>query len=164
MKRIEAGVVLSCVRDDASVAVQRSGHGGFFAMHDLLHYAVETTLGFEQAFFGLMAAGWSFETFGDRNDPRYRSMPAEADLAERLVDVLSRHVGNDAWRDEELRPLWAEDVNRELAVVLDGTDAAGFRFETDRLLAICRAFDELALRWAGVPVGGHLELAFPRAD
>lgn len=164
LKRLEAGVVLSCLRDGAPTAVQRSGYGGFFAAHDLMHYVVETTLGMRRAFLGLMAAGWSFETFGERGDPRYRGMPAEAALAERLVDVLSRHVGNEAWRDVELRPLWVEDVNRELAAVLAGTESAGFQLDGDRLMAICRTFDELRRRWADVPVGGHLELAFPRAD
>ncbi len=177
MKKLESGVVLSCLREGAPAAVQRSGYGGFFAAHDLMHYAVETTLGVRRAFFGLMAEGWSFETFGNRNDPRYRAMPAEAGLVERLVDVLLRHVGNGAWRDDEpaedrrdagppvsLQALWVDDVNRELAAVLDGTASAGFQIEGDRLLAICRTFDDLLRRWADVPVGGHFELAFPRAE
>ena len=75
LKRVRDGVVLTCVRggEGGSVSVQRTGHGGFFALHDLKHHAVETTLGFRRAFFGLMAEGWSFETFGDRTDPRYRA-------------------------------------------------------------------------------------------
>ena len=51
LKKLEAGVVLTCLPDGHPPAVQRSGHGGFFALHDLMHFAVETTLGLQQAFF-----------------------------------------------------------------------------------------------------------------
>jgi hypothetical protein len=51
----------------------------FFPAHDLLHYAVETTLGFHEAFFGLLAAGWAIDDF---------SRPAE----EHLGRIRARHA------------------------------------------------------------------------
>ena len=33
-------------------------------LHDLIHYVVETTLGYREAFFGLLAAGWDIQDFG----------------------------------------------------------------------------------------------------
>ena len=97
LKKVRDGVVLTCLRDQTSVAVQRTGHGGFFALHDLMHFAVEITLGFRHAFFGLMSESWDFETFGDKTDRRYKSMSEEADLAERLVGCRSeeRRVGKE---------------------------------------------------------------------
>ncbi|MGE0480993.1 MAG: hypothetical protein AB7Q17_11030 [Phycisphaerae bacterium] len=161
LKRLENGVVLTLLRDAAAPAVQRSGHGGFFAFHDLLHYAVETTLGLQQAFYGLMAAGRDFETFGDRSDPRYRAMPAEALFAEQLVDVLARRLGDPARRDADLWELWVGEVNDESATVLAGTEFADRRLERDELAEIARRFDVLAQRWAETPLGGHLELLWP---
>jgi hypothetical protein len=66
MKKTGEGVVLACLRDGGQPEVQRTGHGGFFALHDLLHYSVETTLGFGEGFFGLMASGWSFDELARR--------------------------------------------------------------------------------------------------
>jgi hypothetical protein len=69
IKKIDDGVVMACLRDGHEAEVQRTRHGGFFALHDLLHYSVETVLGFDQAFLGLMASGWSFENFTRHDDP-----------------------------------------------------------------------------------------------
>lgn len=161
LKKTREGVVHSCLRGDGSAAVQRTRHAGFFALHDLLHYAVETTLGFGRAFFGLMAEGWSFETFGDRADPRYRSMPAEAVVAEHLVAIISRGLREGAWADPDLLRVWCDEVNAELAVELARLDLAAFRVEPARLAAICRAFQSLAQRWTAVPIGEHMELLYP---
>ena len=46
---------LTILRADGSAAWQNSQ--AFFALHDLLHFVVETELGFTSAFFGLIAAG-----------------------------------------------------------------------------------------------------------
>lgn len=161
MKRLEDGVVLTCLRAGMPPAIQRSRYGGFFAMHDLLHYAVETTMGFERAFLGLLAEGWSFETFGNRDDARYQTLPDEAVLVEHVVDVLSRRLAEGARHDPELEVLWADEVNAELATVLAAAKRSAFRFSAGQLSAIGRCFDGLAQRWAEVPVGGHMELVFP---
>jgi len=43
-KRADGAGVLRCVRDDGSVTWQKHDrHAAFFALHDLTHYAVETT-------------------------------------------------------------------------------------------------------------------------
>lgn len=157
LKKVRDGVVLSCIRDRGAAAVQRTGHGGFFALHDLMHYAIETTLGFDRAFFGLVAAGWDFSTFGDKADPRYRSTPWQALHAEHLVNILTQQYRDSLWRDDDLLPLWTDDINRALAAV--APDAAPLT--PAQLAAICRAFRGLADRWAAVPMGEHLELRFP---
>jgi hypothetical protein len=164
IKKTPEGCVLSCIRADDTVAVQRTAHGGFFALHDLMHYAVESTLGFRRAFLGLMADGWSFGTFGDRTDPRYGSMPVEAVWAENPVAALSRVCGDPAWRDEELLESLAEDVNHELSAVLVRQGVEGFRIAPEKLAETLCLFASLADRWAGVSIGGYLELEFPPAD
>lgn len=160
-KKTRDGCVLTCIRNDGSVDIQRSSQGAFFALHDLLHYAVETTLGFRQAFLGLLASGWSFHTFEDHDDPRYQSMPAEALVAEHLVAILSRQFSGSAWEDPELLPLWAEEINAELAVELTRANHAIFRASPDQLASTCHRYLELGTEWANKPVGEHLELDFP---
>jgi hypothetical protein len=163
LKKVRDGVVLSCIREGGSAAVQRTGHAGFFALHDLMHYAVETTLGFRHAFFGLMAQGWDFTTFGDHDDPRYKAMPDEAVIAEHLVDITTRGIRDCVWTDPELLALWAGEVNAELATSLARAGRTPFCVEPARLAEVCRCFRDLVERWAAVPVGEHLELQFPPA-
>ena len=57
-------------------------------MHDLVHYSVESVLGFRDAFFGLVAQGWDFKDFA-RPWPRGQ-LPAEAVLAEGFVGEIWR--------------------------------------------------------------------------
>ncbi len=160
-KKTRDGCVLTCIRDDGSIDVQRSSQGTFFALHDLLHYAVESTLGFRQAFLGLLASGWDFHTFEDHGDPRYQSMPGEALLCEHLVAILSRQFSGSAWEDPELLPLWAEEINAELAVELAKSGAPPYRGTPEHLASVCTRYLELGTHWVGVPVGEHLELNFP---
>lgn len=160
-KKTRDGCVLTCIRNDGSVDIQRSSQGAFFALHDLLHYAVETTLGFRQAFLGLLASGWSFHTFEDHDDPRYQSMPAEALVAEHLVAILSRQFSGSAWEDPELLDLWAEEINAELAIELHKVGAPPYGATPNQLATICRRYLERGTQWANTPLGEHLELDFP---
>lgn len=49
-KRPDGVGVLRCVRADGSISWQKiPKHGAHFALHDLTHYAVETTLGAKRA-------------------------------------------------------------------------------------------------------------------
>lgn len=56
---------LTCRRDDGSQTWQPSSE--FFVRHDLVHYAVETVLGYTEAFLGLVARGKDLDAFGTRN-------------------------------------------------------------------------------------------------
>ena len=60
--------MLRCVRADGSLTWQKQTdrHAAFFALHDLTHFAVETTLGYARGFFGLIAEGWDFEDTGGK--------------------------------------------------------------------------------------------------
>ena len=56
---------LTCIRDDGSVTWTYLHHE--FALQDLAHYVVETTLGLENAFLGLIAKGYDIPDF---NQPK----------------------------------------------------------------------------------------------
>jgi len=154
---------MTCLREGRQPEIQRTGHGDFFALHDLLHYSVETTLGFNEAFFGLLASGWSFDNFTRHDDPRYRRPPAQSIIAEHLVGILSLHFADPASEDEGLLELVTEEINRDFAAAAANCGAVPILTAAD-VGAIRRKFDELAQRWMEMPLGEHLELRFPPTE
>src|SRR5207248_8783997 len=58
---------LTCVRADGTRTWRRVHP--FFPTHDLVHCAVESVFGLTQAFFGLVASGWSLDDFDQRVAP-----------------------------------------------------------------------------------------------
>ncbi|MFT5144402.1 MAG: hypothetical protein ACI80V_000603 [Rhodothermales bacterium] len=55
-RKSDGSCVLRFDRADGSATWQRR-EGEFFALHDMTHYALETVLGLEWGFFGLVASG-----------------------------------------------------------------------------------------------------------
>jgi hypothetical protein len=161
MKKNPDGVVMTCLREGHEPEIQRTGHNGFFALHDLLHYSVETTLGFDKAFFGLLASGWSFDNFTRHDDPLYRQPPPQSLIAEHLVGILSLHFPDPASKDEELLELVTADINRDLAASMANCEATAPILAVAEVAAIRRKFDELAQRWLALPLGEQIELCFP---
>lgn len=121
-------------------------------LHDLTHFAVETTLGLADAFFGLLARGWAIEDFGDRQ--QLRLMPAEALYAEVLVGQLDleRLPGNR-------RPWEAFDASLRLALAGQGVAPRPFTAETLERIRARRA--ALVAAWARLRPGETLTLSFP---
>ena len=81
---------VSFVRADGSSTSGRLGAGDFGPVHDLTHYAVETTLGLRQGFYGLLAAGWNIPDFEVKGTGA--RLPDEAIVAECLIGQLSNIV------------------------------------------------------------------------
>jgi hypothetical protein len=146
-KRADGGGVLRCVREDGSYTWQKqtSRHAPFFALHDLTHFAVESTLGFRRGFFGLIAQGWDIE---DTTGQGSRGpLPDEAAEVEHIVGFLDGERGSGT--------LWtAGDYNRFLP-------EWPMRHLTDESLARVRARRaELFAEWSAVAPGATLELRF----
>ena len=153
-KRKDSNTVLRCLRDDGSSTWQRNEnqHAQFFPVHDLLHYAVESELGFAEGFFGLIAAGWNIdETTGkSARGP----LPAEALEVEHIVSSFTAE-----WNSHS--PWSAADFN-EQAASFARTREWPARSLTDEQLERVRArFNELVANWRDLPVGESLRLEFP---
>jgi hypothetical protein len=154
-KRTDGAVVLRCVRADGTVTWQRQEGrlAAFFPLHDLTHYAVETTLGCRAGFFGLVASGWDIADTGGKG--ARGPLPREAVGVEMVVGFL------DAERASGAR--WtAAELNEKIALYYEtrGTFAPAPPITDDDLARIRQLRGELFARWDAVPEGEALELTF----
>ncbi len=156
-KKTDGSAALSCRRADGSVTWQRQEgrQGRFFPLHDLTHYAVETVLGHQRGFYGLLAEGWDMSDFG-APWPR-GSIPADAEPAELIVGFLDlERAGVAEWT--------AADVNAKIAGYFAEHGLPGSYTITDAELARIRTMrGELFARWHAVTPGDALELVFDRS-
>lgn len=101
-RRADTSSTLVRVRADGSQCGQRheKRQAAHFPFHDLTHYAVETTLGAQRAFFGLVASGWEFDATTGKG--AHGAIPPEAIVVEQLVvagaplDAAMRRVLTEA--------------------------------------------------------------------
>jgi hypothetical protein len=153
-KRTDGAAVLKCVRADGSITWQRQDdqYAAFFPLHDLTHYAVETELGFQRGFYGLIAGGWDIaETTGKT---ARGPLPDEAIEVEYLVSAFSAERAGGA-------PAAAGEFNQLAAAFARAKEMPPPRPLAEEELAKVRArFEELAIEWRSLPGGATLELEF----
>ena len=144
---------LHCIRADGSETWTRLKNG-FGALHDLAHYAVETTLGFDQAFFGLLAQGRSIEEFAETDD---RSWVGEQGMVtETIVMTLQYETAHVAAPETFFEMV--DEACRGLGIA---TPAA---LTPEALAAMRERYSALLMQWATTPPGGRLELDFPDGE
>jgi hypothetical protein len=140
-------------RADGSVTVQRNGNP-FFPIHDLTHLAVESVLGHQRGFYGLVSEGWSFTDFGT---PWPRGpLPEDADPSELIVGYLDlERATGERWTVDDLngrvRDIYAQRMHR--APPPDVTQ--------EQLDAIHVTMRSLIDRWRATAPGETLQLPFP---
>jgi hypothetical protein len=155
IKKLKDGrTALSCIRADGTTTWQRQdgGHAAFFPKHDLTHYAVETTLGLGQGFYGLVASGWDLADFGS---PWPRGpLPREANISELIVAAfdLERNTGGSASAREindKVGEYWRENSLPEFPRITD-----------DDVVKVRQRRAELFAKWEAVKPGDSLEIPF----
>jgi hypothetical protein len=152
--RADGAVIMHCERADGTSTWQRgdSAAAHFFVVHDLTHFAVETTLGYRRAFFGLLASGWNITDFG-KPWPR-GPLPAEAIPAEVIVGML------DSERSSGTR-MRADELNAEVARHYAAHGLGDPPVVTPEQLArIRQRMSELIAEWWTRNPGESLELIF----
>jgi len=152
-KGVERPDSLTCVRDDGSRTWSAVGRT-VGVRHDLIHYAVETVLGYREAFFGLVAAGRDIHSFGTKHGIK-DSYPLEAQHAEQLVGLVQWPAmsGGPALTDDELLSLLADTCSLHNLPMPPVTTA--------QLTAIRAEARVLHRRWDQLAPGNHLDLVFP---
>lgn len=139
-KQLGGAVVIRCTRSDGSTSWQKqTKHAAHFILHDLTHYAVETTLGYRQAFFGLIADGWNIE---DTTGKGARGpLPLEAIEAETIVGLFdSERAYTTLWTEGEFnscapRSLSAAEIKR-IRDIRDSLFQKWFALEPDQKLEL----------------------------
>lgn len=156
-KRADGSGLLRCVRADGSSTWQRQDrHAGFFALHDLTHFAVESGLGFRRGFYGLIAEGWDIDDTSGKG--ARGSLPEEATEVEYIVGSFDSERASGAI-------LTAEEFNQNAANYAASRGAGAPRRLTEEDIARVRARRaELFARWSALPVGGAIELGFETSD
>jgi hypothetical protein len=157
-KKTDGSAALTCTRADGSVTWQRQDGqlGKFFPLHDLTHYAVEQTLGFTAAFYGLLADGWDMSDFG--RDGARGKPPEQAFLAELIVGFfdLERATGVIGTADDfnEKIVTWHADNDRP---------PTSFRLVQKDVERIRALRGEMFAKWQALPPGEALEIPFQRS-
>lgn len=103
IKKPDGTGILRCTRQDGSLTWQKQAkHSRHFVLHDLTHFAVETCLGCQQGFFGLIDAGWDVE---DTTGHGVRGhLPRETIEVERIVGLFdAERASNAIWTSEEFQ-------------------------------------------------------------
>ena len=135
--------MLRCTREDGSVTWQKQRHGRYFAVHDLTHFAVETTLGFNNGFFGLIAQGWDVD---DTTGKGSRGpLPPEAAWSENIVGLFQAELASGT--------AWTTDQFNEFA-------PPGVSLTAGQIADVRARRAELFQQWFGVAIGGTLTLDY----
>ena len=157
-KRTDGSVVLKFRRQDGTEEWQKqNGHQAlFFPLHDLTHYSVETELGIRDAFYGLVAAGWSIE---DTTGKGARGpITANAVFVESVVGTLdTERASGSRWTAEEFN----ENTSR---FAKNGGRAKPRQLTDDDLARIRKRRAELLSAWHELAPGRTLDLDFPDPD
>jgi hypothetical protein len=156
-KKTDGSAALTCTRADGSVTWQRQEGklGRFFPLHDLTHYAVESSLGFDRGFYGLLSEGWEMSDFG-REGTRGKP-PEEALLVELIVGFfdLERNTGVYENADEMNARLvgWYADNKQP---------APSYRLTEPDVEKVRAVRAEMFAKWGDLPPGDALEIPFQR--
>ena len=144
-------ITLTCVRGDGSCTWQASSD--YFARHDLIHYAVETTLYYTKAFLGLVAQGKDLDQFGTRNGVRDDYTPEEQ-WAESLAGLLQWPAVSGGL------PLTDAELFAMLAKTCEDNGCSMPPLTPEQLASIRDKVRTLHQQWDALPEGDTLELTF----
>ena len=106
--REDGTTVFRITRSDGSVTWQKQQgpHARFFPLHDLTHYAVETTLRTRSAFYVLIASGWDISDTDGKHDRG--PLPPRALTIEHIVGLLDHERAGVAV------PMTVDEFNEQL--------------------------------------------------
>ncbi len=144
---------LHCRRADGSETWSRVHP--FYPGHDLTHYSVESALGLNQGFFGLIASGWELSDFIQKSVAA--RLPTEAFWAECAVGVTELLNNGGAPANPPPLAEWEEALRQSIA----GQRLPAFRAITAEEYADLNSLRRsLLARWSALPVGETLSFVF----
>ncbi len=147
--------ILTCIRNDGTKTWVKMYAG--IETHDLGHYAVETALGFENAFYGMVAKGANIEDFELPREKRPievlpKNLHPEALISEHLVNLLMTKAQVTNVNFDISNPLKEILIENNLPFPSNLTDK--------KMSEIWEVFNTLGDQWKLLPEGQVLELEF----
>jgi hypothetical protein len=139
---------LTCIRDDGSITWTHLHRG--FVHHDFAHYVIETTLGFENAFFGLVARGYDIPDFSESKAKCPFEIPKEAMGTEPIVALLQVDFPNR---------LYFQDVNSD-GLFREYSASLPVSITDEQLEVMRQKLGALLQRWRDLQPGASMTLQF----
>jgi hypothetical protein len=153
-KRADAKVQLVLIREDGSRTMGTIGPAeGYGPVHDLTHFAIESTLGLDEGFLGLCASGWEIADFEVKGTAA--RLPGEAIFAEVAAGELSRQLMMRQVSSLE-DFLWAVDLSLEQ----QGGGVARPAVNEEQFAAIHALIADEWRRWRELAPNGTLQLTY----
>ncbi|HKW48026.1 MAG TPA: hypothetical protein VJN70_11290 [Gemmatimonadaceae bacterium] len=151
---------LTCTRADGTSTWQRQNGqlGQFFPPHDLTHFAVETTLGYHNGFYGLLAQGWNIQDFA-KPWPR-GPIPIEALEVELIVSFFDTERRSPTEMTEAEFNDHAERYQAARQSKRPGASGSAPRLTNAQINAVRACRSELLSRWFQLAPGEAMELTF----
>jgi len=142
--------VITCKRNDGSVTWMQSDD--FFVRHDLMHYAVETTLNFRNGFYGILDSGINISDFEIPEKRRTFNLSTEALHAESLVGLISTELsqGNFESLQDTIDEMYTINYPAVKAPAIDNASISQIK----------QKYHELILDWLKLPQNQKLVLQF----
>lgn len=152
-KGIQKPSVLTIYRTDGTLTWSKLHKG--LETHDIAHYAVESTLGFTKAFYGIINDGYAIQDFEvpkvQRKDAvKPENLHPEALITEHIVNLLEVELLNSGFNDNFLEEL--------KSILIQNTLPFPDNLNSDSLLKIRKAYHELYNEWLALNEGEELSL------
>jgi hypothetical protein len=142
--------VIKYIRDNGTETWMYSDD--FFVLHDLSHYAIEKTLKYTTAFYGLLNNGMAIEDFEDREKRNALLISDEACYAENMANLFLMEITQGGF--EDFNAVSGEAfiaINQKFSPpVLKDAEIKNIRIYLKQLI----------LQWKDLPVGSSLQLTF----
>ncbi len=154
-KELGKPTILRCIREDGSETFTKLYPNQ--EIHDIAHYAVEQQLGYQHAFYGLLARGFDIADFDLPRDQRPESLlpknlVPQALITEHLVNLLQ------IWYAQ---PHGNLNIEKNLHLILKEKDLIyPNSLTTERILGIKQELLGYMKQWEQLPNKQTMELVF----
>jgi hypothetical protein len=137
-------------RDDGSQTWMQSDD--FFVMHDLSHYALETTLGYTTAFMGMLNGGIDIKDFEDREKRKQIIVSNEAAYAENMANLFLTEIMQGNFEN-------FNDVSRQ-AFETSWKNFPPPHLSEEEIISVRIFLRQLLKEWKELPAGETMKLTF----
>ncbi|PWL40071.1 hypothetical protein DKG77_04395 [Flagellimonas aquimarina] len=146
---------LTCIRSDGTRTWDKLQMD--FELHDLAHFAIETELGFTNAFYGLLAKGYNIQDFALPLEQRPQALISKNLPAESLQ---TEHIANLLLIDHFQKNIGSDFINQLKGMLKQNDLAFPEMLTQERLKKINDSFEELILKWYALAEEETMSLFF----